>query len=63
MPSPSFSVFTGSLFGVQNMFDSPADGSQRVFQNGNFVVSRHIFARQFELFLNAPLAAALYDEF
>jgi hypothetical protein len=45
------------------MFDSPADGSQRVFQNGNFVVSRHIFARQFELFLNAPLAAALYDEF
>jgi len=45
VPPPSFSVFSSSLLSLQHVFDPPADGSEGVLQDGNFVVSRHILSR------------------
>ena len=45
MPPPPFSVFSSSLFSLQHVFDSPANGGEGVLQDGNLVVSRHILSR------------------
>jgi hypothetical protein len=51
MPSPTFTVFASRLFIMENGFDTAPNCCQGIFQDGNFVVSWHVFPREFELFL------------
>jgi hypothetical protein len=49
--SPSITVLPCSLLGLKYDLYSAADGSERLLQNCNLVVARHVSARQLQLFL------------
>lgn len=51
MLAPSLSVLPCSLFLIEDVFYAAANEGERIFQDRNFVVSRHVLAGQLELFL------------
>jgi hypothetical protein len=56
MPSPSFSVFSSVTLLIEHQLYASTNGGERVLQYGHLVVSGHVLARQFELFLRKQQA-------
>ena len=55
MSSPPISVLPCRLLGVEHDLYSAPDGGQRLLQDRNLVIARHVSARQLQLFLASEL--------